>query len=237
MGKVFLTAEWRELVMLNYEVDETLLRHFVPAGTELDLWQEHCFLSLVAFRFLKTKLCSISIPFHSNFEEINLRFYVRRDDGKQTKRGVVFIREIVPRRAIAAIARTFYNENYAALPMTHLIDRGNSCLKAEYSWKSSTDWNRIRANVTGNPTLPTPGSQEEFIAEHYWGYAAQRDGGCIEYKVAHPPWRVRSAQTAAFDGNVEEIGGPEFSAILSQEPSSAFLAEGSQVAVYRGRRI
>lgn len=237
VSKVFLTAEWRDLVMLNYEVEPDLLRRFVPTGTELDLWQYHCFISLVGFRFLKTKVCAIRIPFHNNFDEVNLRFYVRREERDETKRGVVFIREIVPRRAIARIARTFYNENYTALPMRHRIHRESSSLTAEYSWKLPNGWSRIQVNAVGDPVLPEPGSQEEFITEHYWGYAAQPDGGCVEYQVAHPSWRVWSAQTAAFEGNVEEIYGREFSAILSQEPASAFLAEGSQVTVYRGRRI
>src|SRR5690349_11602298 len=94
-GKTFLTAQWRDLAMLNYNVDPALLQPFVPAGTELDLWNGRAFLSLVGFRFLDTKVRGISFPFHSNFEEVNLRLYVQRRDGLMIKRGVVFIREIV----------------------------------------------------------------------------------------------------------------------------------------------
>ena len=235
---VFLTAEWRELVLLNYQVDASLLHPLVPAGTELDRWQDRVFLSLVGFRFLNTRVFGIPVPFHRNFEEVNLRFYVRRKDGDEIKRGVVFIREIVPRWAIAKVARTFYNENYLALPMSHRIDRASGTpVAAEYSWKSNHKWNRIRAPVEGAPTLPAPGSQEEFIAEHYWGYASQLDGGCAEYQVEHPKWRVWTSHNAAFEGNVEEIYGPAFAAELAEKPASAFLAEGSPVIVYRGRRI
>jgi uncharacterized protein len=223
--------------MLNYEADPVLLRRFVPAGTALDHWQEYCFLSVVGFRFRNTKLCGLTIPFHSNFEEVNLRFYVRRVKGEEIKRGVVFIREIVPRWAIAKIARTFYNENYLTLPMRHRIDGETSRLTAEYSWKLPTGWNRIHVNVTGDPVLPKPGSQEEFIAEHYWGYAAQPDGGCVEYQVVHPPWRVWNTQHAVFEGDIEQIYGSEFVATLRAKPFSAFLAEGSEVSVYRGRRL
>jgi Uncharacterized conserved protein (COG2071) len=120
---VFLTAEWRALAMLNYEVDASLLRHFVPAGTELDCWQGKTLVSLVGFRFLKTRVLGIPIPFHRNFDEVNLRFYVRRAEATEVKRGVVFIREIVPRRAIAAVARAFYNERYLALPCPTVSNR------------------------------------------------------------------------------------------------------------------
>src|SRR5258708_22903902 len=104
--------------MLNYEVDASLLLRFVPAGTEIDRWKGRVFASLVGFRFLKTKLLGfLPIPMHSNFEEVNLRFYVRRHVGEEVRRGVVFIRELVPPRPIAFVARTFYKENYVALPI------------------------------------------------------------------------------------------------------------------------
>jgi uncharacterized protein len=238
VSRVFLTAEWRELAMLNYEVDAGFLQRFIPAGTELDRWQDRVFLSLVGFRFLNTKVYGIPIPFHRNFEEVNLRFYVRRKDGGEIKRGVVFIREIVPRWAIAKVARAFYNENYLALPMSHRINRTNGApITTEYSWKFTGQWNRLRVHAHGAMALPEHGSQEEFIAEHYWGYAAQSDGGCVEYRVAHPPWRVWASHDAGLEGCAEEIYGPELAPVLCKKPASALLAEGSPITVYRGRRI
>src|ERR1700694_5344735 len=94
-NEIFLRAEWRNLAMLNYEVEPALLARFVPNGTELDRWNGKVFVSLVGFCFLKTEICRISIPFHRNFDEVNLRFYVRRREGNEIRRGVVFIREIV----------------------------------------------------------------------------------------------------------------------------------------------
>ncbi len=157
--------------MLNYEVDPKLLLSLVPVGTELDSWQGRTFVSLVAFRFLNTRVAGLPIPFHRSFDEVNLRFYVRRADGDQLKRGVVFLKEIVPRRAIAWVARTFYNENYVALPMDHRIDIGEGTVAAEYRWSFSEHANRIALKASGSPALPAAGSQEEFITEHYWGYA------------------------------------------------------------------
>jgi uncharacterized protein YqjF (DUF2071 family) len=236
-GKVFLTAQWRDLAMLNYEVDPALLQRFVPSGTELDLWNGHAFLSLVAFRFLNTKVLGVSFPFHSNFEEVNLRLYVRRLDGDQIKRGVVFIQEIVPRWAIATLARTLYNENYVSLPMSHQISRGDAGLAVGYQWKTGNCLNRINLTANGDPAIPAPDSLEQFITEHYWGYARQQDAGCIEYQVAHPPWLVWSTPGAMFEGDMDELYGKELGAILKQNPASAFLAEGSEVTVYRGRRL
>src|SRR5436305_9462693 len=156
--------------MLNYEVDAALLLPFVPRGTELDRWNSKIFLSLVGFRFLKTRVLGLPIPFHSNFDEVNLRFYVRSEHAGELRRGVVFIREIVPRRAIAWVARTVYNENYVALPMAHeLRPLGDGGMTAEYRWQTS-QWNAIRIETSGPPKMPQQGSQEQFITEHYWGY-------------------------------------------------------------------
>jgi uncharacterized protein len=236
---VFLTAEWRHLAMLNYVVDASLLLPFVPAGTELDRWNGNVFVSVVGFRFLKTKLLSfLPIPMHSNFDEVNLRFYVRRQTGGEVRRGVVFIREIVPRRAIAFVARTLYHENYVALPMAHEIRpvAGNR-LKVSYRWRSENRWSRISLETEGDSELPSEGSMEQFITEHYWGYAARPGGGCVEYRVAHPSWRVWQARQSAFEGDAEKLYGRDIAAALRGEPQSAFLAEGSPITVMRGRRL
>jgi uncharacterized protein YqjF (DUF2071 family) len=236
-NRVFLKAEWRHLAMLNYEVDPGLLLQAVPEGTDIDRWNGKVFVSLVGFRFLQTKVFGISIPFHRNFDEVNLRFYVRRREGNEIRRGVVFIKEIVPRWAIATVARIVYNENYVALPMSHQVQpNGEAGLTVEYGWESRSGWSRISLAATGNPSLPEEGSEEQFITEHYWGYAAQRDGGCVEYRVTHEPWRVWSGEAAKFEGHLEEVYGGGFARVLETAPASAFLAEGSEVTVYRGRR-
>ncbi len=235
----FLTAEWRHLVMLNYEINPARLLPFVPRGTELDTWNGKTLVSLVGFLFLDTRLLGWPVPFHRNFEELNLRFYVRRCGPDGWRRGVVFIKEIVPRFAIAAVARWLYNEQYIALPMRHSISATapGSAPRVEYSWRHHGRWNRLTAQTTGELQAIAPGSEEEFITEHYWGYTAQRDGGCLEYQVEHPPWRVWQVGECSLDCHAVELYGAEFGAVLSGKPSSAFVAEGSPVIVRRGVRI
>jgi hypothetical protein len=237
--KVFLTAEWRHLAMLNYEVDASLLLPSVPSGTELDHWDNKVFVSLVGFRFLKTRLFGVlPVPEHANFEEVNLRFYVRRQAGSEIRRGVVFIREVVPRRAIAWVARSFYNENYVALPMSNEIcSVGDGDLRVAYRWQSGQRWNQINLETKGDSKIPDGNSMEQFITEHYWGYAAQPGGGTVEYRVTHPSWKVRQVRQSAFEGDAERVYGKDLAEALRGKPHSAFLAEGSEVTVMRGRRL
>jgi uncharacterized protein YqjF (DUF2071 family) len=235
----FLTAQWRFLVMLNYEIDPEVLKPHVPCGTELNGWNGHNFVSLVGFLFLDTRVLGVRVPRHTHFEEVNLRFYVRRKSAEGWRRGVTFLREIVPRPAIAFVANAFYNERYIALPMKHRID-GEPELppqQIEYSWRFQNQWQSVGATFNGEWQALEDNSEEEFISEHYWGYAAQRDGSCMEYQVLHPRWRVKRAEQATLNCDVAALYGQEYSAALSTAPASAFIAEGSPVSVHRGVRI
>ena len=237
MNTPFLTAQWRSLAMLNYEIDPAILKPFVPRGTELDQWNGKTFVSVIGFLFLDTRVLGLPIPFHTNFEEVNLRFYVRRKSEGGWRRGVTFLREIAPRRAVALIANSLYNERYLALPMRHRVDLESQNGSAEYSWRFRKRWNHLRVETAGGWKEIEAGSPEEFITEHYWGYAAQRDGGCMEYRVEHPRWRVMQTTKAEFDCDVAATYGAEYSAPLSLSPASAFVAEGSEITIYRGVRI
>jgi uncharacterized protein YqjF (DUF2071 family) len=234
-GNRFLTAEWNNLSMLNYAVEPRLLQPFIPSGTELDNFEGITYVSLVGFEFNRTRVLGFAAPFHQAFEEVNLRFYVRRS----SKRGVVFIRELVPKRAVAAIARWAFQENYSYVPISHRVETraDGNVSAAEYSWRSGSEQCAMSIETEGASFLPSEGSAGQFITEHYWGYAKQRDGGCLEYEVQHPPWRVWNAKRAGFSGDASAIYSAEFARVLQREPDSAFLAKGSAVTVFKGTRI
>jgi uncharacterized protein YqjF (DUF2071 family) len=224
--------------MLNYEVEPTLLHRYVPAGTTLDTHLGRTYVSLVGFRFCQTKLFGLlPVPFHANFEEVNLRFYVRRKEGAEDRRGVVFIAEVVPRRAIAATARFLYGENYRYCPMRYRIETEGLNTTAEYRWQVGDHWCRLWAQTTGPPRRPQEGSLEQFIAEHYWGYSAQRIRSSLEYHVTHVPWQVWAAESAGFEGEAAALYGNQLSIVLRRRPDCAFVADGSPVRVFTGRTI
>ncbi len=231
--------------MLNWEIDPKIVAPLVPFGTEIDFHQEKTFVSVVGFMFLNTRVLGIPIPFHRNFEELNLRFYIRRVEPASSaaeptiKRGVGFVSELVPRWAIATTARWGYNEKYDSVPMRHAISGGSpdEPIDVEYRWKHHGCWNRISATGQGQAKPADEGSREQFIAEHYWGYSAQRDGTTLEYQVKHPPWNVWQAVDVEFDCDVARQYGDQFAKTLSREPDSAFIADGSPITVSRPRRI
>jgi uncharacterized protein YqjF (DUF2071 family) len=232
--KPFLTAEWRNLVMINYEVPPGIFRSYLPAGVEIDLFEGKCFVSLVAFHFLNTKVKGIAFPFHINFEEVNLRFYVKYKEGTEYKRGVVFISEIVPKRLIALVARIFYGEKYQYAPMKSSIEEGNE-RKLFFTW-GSTFKNRVFVTTAPAAKPMQTGSKEEFIFEHYRGYTSLRSNKTGEYKVEHPSWNVYPVLDFEINADFGQLYGPSFSLLANTIPDSVFVAEGSPVKVY-GRKM
>lgn len=225
--------------MLNYACPAELLQPFLPSGIELDTWKGGTMMSMVGFLFLDTKVKGIPVPFHQTFEEVNLRFYVRRlmPDG-EIRRGVVFVKELVPRRLIAWTAKAIYEEPYMTVPMGRFVDlQPDKGGKAEYSWRLGSDAFLLTGRAKGPAAPLAEGSEEEFITEHYWGYTKRSRGAASEYEVTHPRWKVWRCSTASFAGDASRLYGSELAQILKGEPQSALMAVGSEVAVYPGRRL
>ncbi len=236
MAALYLSAKWKYLIMINYEIDPSVLTPYIPVGTQIDLWNGKAYISLVGFMFLDTRVQGVSIPFHRNFEEVNLRFYVKkRVSLGEEKRGVVFVKEIVPRWAIAHLARRLYNENYVSLPMAHKIGHQSAHVTAEYKWKFDGRWHQMQVSCKGDPKYPVRGSQAEFITEHYWGFSKQRNGSTMEYQVEHLPWRIWEGDNCSVDIDAEIVYGSPFAYYLERPPASAFLAEGSEIKVFQGQ--
>ncbi len=233
----FLKAEWRKLVLANYTIEPEILSKYVPFGTELDLWTGKCYVSLVGFMFLNTRLLGVKIPFHVNFEEVNLRFYVKRLDRDTWKRGVVFIKEIVPKPALTFVANTVYQENYETLPMQHSWRENGETRSVQYQWKKEDKWQSLKVTAEVNPVEIEPGSETEFITEHYWGYARVNDNATNEYEVTHPRWKKYDVTDFEIDVDFGIVYGKEFQFLNGLEPDSVMLAEGSEITVENKRRI
>jgi len=238
MSRIFLTAEWRKLIMAQYTVDPAILEPFVPAGTEIDLYQGKCLVSVVGFLFDHVRVKRIRVPFHARFEEINLRFYVLRKEAYGPyKRGVVFIREFVPRTCISLVARKVYEEPYAVLPTSHSIKRVGNSLDVRYSWLFRKKWQTMSVEASQIPQPIAPGSEEAFLTEHYWGYTRRQEGGTSEYEVQHPAWQVYPITRHRIYVDYATVFGPAFSGLNRREPDSVLLAEGSPVSVMSGTRL
>jgi uncharacterized protein len=229
----FLTANWRYLAMLNYVVDPGPLAPLVPPGTEIDFENGETFVSVVGLLFLDTRLLGLPLPLHRNFEEVNLRFYVRKKSADTRRRGVVFIREMVPRPAIALLARACYGENYFALPMKHNIEHVDAKLKVEYFWRRNPrKWESLIMTAVGEPQPILAGSHPEFITEHYWGYTRVRSGSS-EYRVEHPHWKIWNADQFALHAEIATLYGEQFVEVLTAPPRSAFIADGSPITIHQ----
>lgn len=233
----FLTAQWKNLIMANYAVHPEVLQKYLPAGTELDYWNGNCYVSLVGFLFKNTKVLGFKIPNHTNFEEVNLRFYVKRFEHGEWKRGVVFIQEIVPKSMITLVANTFYRENYKTLVMQHENQLKAEVRKVSYSWENQKKINQITVNAYDFASTIEEGSEAEFITEHYFGYTKYNENTTYEYEVKHPKWQQYLIKNFDITIDFKNVYGSDFAFMNELNPSSVFLAKGSEISVENKRKI
>jgi len=233
----FLKAEWKNLALFNYEVDREILEKYLPEGTEIDIWNNKCYVSLVGFMFKNTKVLGIKVPFHVDFEEVNLRFYVKRFENGEWKRGVVFIKEIVPKKAITFIANTLYQEHYETQKMRHEIIESNNTNTFIYQWKNDKEWNTIELETKNLLTQIETDSEAEFITEHYFGYTKIDQETTFEYEVTHPRWEQYEVLNYRIDIDFEKNYGSDFGFLQTQKPTSVFLAKGSKITVKNKRKL
>lgn len=236
----FLTAAWRSLAMINFSVEPELLSEYVPPGTQLDDHDGRVLLSVVGFLFQDARLFGVRLPLYQSFPEMNLRFYVRRTVEGRLRRGVVFIKEVVPRRAVAFVARRVFGENFARLPMWHRarpLGPDETRPLSEYAWCLDGTWGRLRVRGAERGSTPPPESEEAFVVNHFWAYTGRPGKKCREYFVAHRRWRIWPAAEASLEGNLAALYGQRLAAALRGQPSSALVADGSVVAVYPGKPL
>ncbi len=230
----FLTAEWRKLAVANYKVEPSCLKEYLPYKTEMDFWQGTCYVSLVGFMFVNTKLLGFPIPFHRNFEEVNLRFYVRYKSNNEWKRGVVFIKEIVPKAALTMVANSFYREHYQTMRMSHHIQEFKDYRTVKYCWGHK---NLFLIKASLDAKMIQQGTETEFITEHYWGYTKVNNTKTYQYEVTHPKWMAYKVLEHEIDVDFRKIYGHPFADLQNQAPKSVMLAEGSKITVESKSKI
>jgi uncharacterized protein len=232
----FLKAEWNNLALINYEIDADILKDYLPIGTEIDYWNGKCYISLVGFMFENVKILGLKIPFHTRFEEVNLRFYVKRFENNEWKRGVVFIKEIVPKPALTLVANTIYKEHYETLPMFHSVNFERDQKLFTYGWKKQNYKNSFTLITEKELSDIETQSEAEFITEHYFGYT-KTNKGTYEYEVKHQRWQQYKVKNYFINVDFKGTYGNSFEFLQNQRPISVILAKGSEIRVENKKLI
>lgn len=234
-SRPFLTAQWRNLMIVTYAVEPLHLIDRVPTGTTLDSWREQTFVSLVGFQFRNTRVLGAPVPFHRAFEEVNLRFYVRRVVGDEVRPGVVFLRELIPRSIVGGMARLLYREPYRVVPMRSVVEPGPPP-RVRYEWNLSGRWCALSGTGDGQGAEATPGSLDAFLTQRHWGYNGEPGKETLEYRVDHPGWRLWLARSTEVDCDAAPLCGDALARQLTT-PISVLIADGSAVMVHWRSKI
>ncbi len=234
----FLTASWLDLVLLTWQVDAELLATVMPAGLDPDRRpgdpEGVGYVSLVAFRFVDTRVHGIAVPLHGSFPEINLRTYVREREGLR-RRGVTFVAELVPKPAISAIANLLYHEHYRTVPMecdAHDTATGERVFSCHVRLGEREHGLTIRG---ARPAIvPAADSVEHFFKEHEWGFGRDGDGQTVVYRVEHPEWGIypTSRELLELRFGFSELYGAPWDSLDDRDPDHIAFAVGSNVAVF-----
>lgn len=232
-----LTCEWKNLVFVNYTVPAELMQKYLPNYVKPDFYNGQCFISLVGFQFKNVEVANLKVPFHDNFEEINLRFYVKRFDGAKWRKGTVFISEIAGKAALNALANAIFHENYQTLPTKQEITEDQDSLKARYSWLFNDEWQHVEARSGVVATPYEENSEAEFILDRPWGYGKHNEEETNEYKISHPHWPVFEVEEYSVKVDFSLLFGPEFNILSSATPHSVMLAEGSSVTFEKSVKV
>ena len=236
MKMTVLKAEWKKLLMINYVVDQNILLPYLPKGTELDLYNNECYVSLVGFKSENTKFMGIKFPFHGNFEEINLRFYVQHNDGGTIKHGVVFIKEIVYSPITAYFASNLFNEKYVSREMRHIYDPEIVSQILRYEWKEKK-FNKFRVEGSLRVRPVEPESETEFFTERHYSYTKTPNRKkTAEMYLEHPRWEDSRIYSYRVNVNFKAAFGKRFEFLNTTEPKSVLLVEGSDIKL-KDRRL
>jgi uncharacterized protein YqjF (DUF2071 family) len=230
------SAEWRDLVMISYEIDPLLLVPLVPKGTSLDFYDGRALVTVVGLRFMNTRVAGVPVPLYQDFEQVNFRFYVWRRVKTEIRAGSVFIKEIIPSTTMTFAGRLLFNEQYETAPMRHDVAAGEQGW-ASYEWQMGNRWNRLSARRNGSPQAVAANTIETFIKDRPWSYTRQRNGSTLEFRVEHPSWQISPATDPTLDCDVPRVYGPKFATTLSRSPVSAFIAVGSDTVLQPGHPI
>jgi len=227
-GRKFLTARWVNLGMINYAINPELLQPLLPIDCVPDLAPDglaRC--SLVAFDFLDTRVLGIGWPWHTNFAEFNLRCYVRRGE----RRGVFFVREFVPRLAIATMARWIYNEPYYAVPISSQTSLTDTTIEIDHTFRVDGKPQRLRVHADRPASLPPIDHNAEWYKEHRWGFGTSHRGRALTYEVNHPRWAIYPNASAIVEIDFAHVYGLRWAVLQNATPESVLLIEGSGVSV------
>jgi uncharacterized protein len=230
--RVFLTARWTDVLLVNCRVSPSLLQPYVPSGSTLDTPDaepDAHLLSMIVFRFQDTRVREMRVPTAQDFAELNLRFYVRDND----RRAAVFLREFVPAPLVILGARLFYRQPYYPARISHTVTRQDAEIRVQTRFRNHAHRGTIDVTARNTPRVPDEASVEHFIKEHYWGFHQDRRGGSFAYRVDHPIWTTYPVEQATMTIDPGALlGGAWRSVNWHEARHSVVFADGSDARVF-----
>jgi hypothetical protein len=233
LASAFLVAHWSDLILLTFAVPDAVVRSLIPPQVEPDRWHGQTHVSLVALRMRELRLLGWRVPGFTAHPQVNFRTYIRY----RGEPGVWFIRELVPSRLVAAVARWVYGEPFRAIPLAGTAIEVDDAVRATYRLGERERGGRLAVTGSRTARLPSPDSAEHFFTARHFACRARPGGGLVRFRVAHAPWAVRTVREVDYAVDWKRVYGADWHFLGAQAPVSTIFAVGSDVAVYRPERL
>ncbi len=230
MAPWVMTQRWNDLLFMHYSLAPEVVRALVPEVLTLDTYKQRAWVSVTPFWINHLRPPGVpSLPWVSNFFEINVRTYVSRDG----KPGVYFFSLDASNLSAVWGARMFYRLPYWQASMK-VTGRGGP--KIDYSTKRQHGPKpaelRCSYGPVSRPFHAHPGSLEHFLCERYCLYACSRKR-LYRVDIHHLPWELQQGTVAVEENTMAKTAGIE----LPAEPDLAHFSRELKVLLWAPERL
>ena len=207
------------------------MRAQLAPGVEPDRWNGKTHASLVALEMRDVRVRGWRIPGFTAHPQVNFRVYARH----RAHPAVVFVRELVPSRIIAAIGRLRYGEPFQTARISTRVMEGTADLTVEYRFGPGAARYRVGVLAARDGAIPAATTFEHYLKERTHGCRTDRQGRVGTFRVEHPRWAVRKVMSVDYAVDFAALYGPQWDVLNHSRPVSTILAVGSNVSVYPPR--
>ncbi len=226
-----MRMRWRELLFAHWTVDASAVRRLIPAGLELELFEDRCYVGVVPFLMEEvTPRFVPPVPGLHAFPEMNLRTYVTAGG----KPGVWFFSLDAGQKLAVRMARRFFHLPYFDASF-EIVLRGDD---VEYSsLRTHRGAPDARFRATYRPVGPVyrsaPGTLDAWLTERYCLYAADASGRIYRGDIEHHPWLLQTAEASVRFNTLGDWLGIE----MIGQPSTLHFAKSIDVRAWMVKRL
>lgn len=213
--------EWNNVLFFHWVVPYKSLRNCVPKNLNIDTFDGKAYVSLVAFTMQKIRPKKLpSIPFISNFHEINLRTYINNDN----KKGVYFLNIETEKLLSAFIAQKLSGLPYEKARIKR-VDKKYTSTNPKKKLFLETEF-EIGETILDKTML------DIWLTERYCLYLT-KGPSLYRYDIHHKEWELKNLKVKKLNLNykIDKVN------LSDSAPAFIHYSDGIKVLAWKRKQI